>query len=374
MYVVLSALMPPVLTQAQDATCAFYSDITFTKYMKFPNTNFLTGSFMVYSDNRCTEEVDTLDAAPLGYIRSQTQAAAAQQCSAIHDDALMAFRDFPRYNSQEIWYCSYPIKPRKSDDDGFQDSDSGTKFGGAPSSEGDTTKSSTALHTCEMLVRETGLLISAVYGLRSGIQCRRVDAAGVGNQSVIDLGVLDAVDVWGNIGLGYELCFLQLGRIILLDAATSPRSLIDINYGIRDGFTCASMDRAGTVVLVSAPVTAAPLPTVAAAAPAVQRRPGTNDFVRSAIPLDNCKATATTRLRIRHKPWGNQIGVLPEDLAVRAIVRTRSWFYIMFQDLKGWIAAWLTTSEGDCYGSGPGHDALPMSAHGGYQAPRLTGA
>ena len=138
-------------------------------------------------------------------------------------------------------------------------SGSGPRSAGVPALDDGTLSSATDLHSCEKLMRDTGLLVSAVYGLRSGIQCRRVDAAGVGNQSVKDLGVLDAVDVWGNIGLGYELCFPQLGRIIFLDAATSPRSVIDIKYGIRDGFTCASMDRAGTVVLVSAPVTAAPL-------------------------------------------------------------------------------------------------------------------
>ena len=342
--------------------------------MRFPDANFLTGSFMVYTDNACRDEVDTLAAAPLGYVRAQTQAAAAQFCRTIHNRELLAFRDFTKYNSQEIWYCAEPIVPRNSDDGANQVNDSGTRTGAVPGSDGDTSTSPSLLHSCEKLVRDTDLLLSAVNGLRSGLQCRRVGAAGVGNQSVMELGLMDAVDVWGNIGGGYELCFPQLGRIMFLDAATSPRSMVDTNYYIQGGYTCASMDRAGTVVLVNAPVASASPPIVAAASTPVPRRPGTIDSLSSAIPLDHCKVTGRTRLRIRHKPWGVQVGVLPENVAVSAIARTPSWYYVKVLDLKGWIAAWLTTSEGDCYGSGPGPAALPPYSHHGNQAPLVTGA
>ena len=111
-----------------------------------------------------------------------------------------------------------------------------------------------AVYTGVLLNQKTDLQLFAVNGLYSGIQFQRVPPAGVGIQSVLDLGYLDAVDVWANIGDGYGVCFPQLGQIIFLDAATSPRTVTTIQYFTRDGYTCAFMDRAGTVVLVQAPI------------------------------------------------------------------------------------------------------------------------
>ena len=47
-----------------------------------------------------------------------------------------------------------------------------------------------------VLNEKTNLKLSAVSGLRSGIQFQRVGSAGVGIADVLELGVLHAVDVW----------------------------------------------------------------------------------------------------------------------------------------------------------------------------------
>ena len=190
----------------------------------------------------------------------------------------------------------------------------------------------------------TGHRLHAFDGMGSGIQFRRLSNYGVGDQSVIDMGFLDAVDIWSNIGSGYEVCFPQPGRIVFLDAATSPRSLVFPDYRFDDSLdlTCASMDRAGTMVLVNAPASAEAQPSTTA------KQPGTDDPISSAIPLDNCKVRPGYNLRLRAAPWGRVLDVVLRGTEVAAKARTKSWFNVIYLDKEGWIAAWLTASEGDC--------------------------
>ena len=70
-----------------------------------------------------------------------------------------------------------------------------------------------------------GFRLSATYGLASGVQFRRLDAGGIGIRSVLEAGFLDAVDVFGYAEQGVEVCFPGSGSLLLLDAATSPRSV-----------------------------------------------------------------------------------------------------------------------------------------------------
>ena len=54
-----------------------------------------------------------------------------------------------------------------------------------------------------------------------------------------------------DIGDGLEVCFEGSGEIILLDAATAPRSLVSLSAYASRGLTCAWINRPGTVVLMS---------------------------------------------------------------------------------------------------------------------------
>ena len=102
-----------------------------------------------------------------------------------------------------------------------------------------------------------GYRLSAVFGLCSGVQFQRVDQSGVGIQSVIDLGIVDAIDVWGYVEQGVEVCFTQSGYVVFLDAATSPRTVTTINSYLRDGYTCVMLHTAGTVVITENPLPSA---------------------------------------------------------------------------------------------------------------------
>ena len=98
---------------------------------------------------------------------------------------------------------------------------------------------------------ETDIIVTASSGLRSGVQFQRVHGAGIGIQSILDAGAIDAVDVWGNILGTVEDCFPQSGRTLFLDAAYSPRTVSWITSTARaDGYTCDTIDRAGTIVLM----------------------------------------------------------------------------------------------------------------------------
>ena len=50
-----------------------------------------------------------------------------------------------------------------------------------------------------------------VSDLTGFTEAQRIDAEGVGIQSVIDRGIVDAVDVWGFMGAGTRVCFLASG-------------------------------------------------------------------------------------------------------------------------------------------------------------------
>ena len=99
----------------------------------------------------------------------------------------------------------------------------------------------------------TGHRLHAFDGMVSGIQFKRLDNCGVGDPAVFEMDLPDAIDIWSNIGSGLDVCFPQIGRIVFLDAATSPRTLVFPDYRSDDGSTCASLNIAGTMVLVKAP-------------------------------------------------------------------------------------------------------------------------
>ena len=205
--------------------------------------------------------------------------------------------------------------------------------GGSDSSESDELDDSAKVVCTGEQLRALGYRLSAVYGLCSGVQFQRVDQSGVGIQSVIDLGVVDAIDVWGYVDQGVEVCFTQSGYVVFLDAATSPRTVRTINPYLRDGYTCVTLNTAGTIVL-----TEQPLPTAlgqAATAPGGA--------------LANCMVTTTHELNFRDGPAGMAIGNgIPNNATLTALSRTTDWFEVDFMGIAGWISAAYIVTQGNC--------------------------
>ena len=375
----LSALalltLPPAPARAQ-GNCVFYSDYNSELYMRFPSSNFISGEFMIYGDDSCQGEATSgLVTGPLGYVRAPSQTAAASVCADVHHREMEAYRDFTRYSSQEIWWCRDP--DAQSTVNGEERPSSRQPAGDKSREKRDADTGAPTAHTCETLVRTTDLKMTATYGLSSGIQCRRIGAAGIYDAAITTQGVKDAVDIFGYAEQGYQLCFPQTGRIIFLDAATAPRAVVQADFSYSGGFTCAALDRAGTVVLVDAP----PALVSTGATAGIARRettqlikPGTDDAPGSAIPLRRCMVTPAATLRLRTMPWGRSLGLVWEGSTASASARTRSWYKVRHEGRDGWIAAWLTASEGGCSGAGPGYAARPLiSQRAGYAA-LATGA
>ena len=119
------------------------------------------------------------------------------------------------------------------------------------------------------------------------------------------------------------------GNLLFLDAATAPRTVSSIAAYDKDGYTCAALNRAGTVVLLSGPP-----PT------AVQQR----------LPLVNCQVTTTDILNLRANPYGAVIGAVLDAVTLSPLRRTPNWFEVRVEGILGWISADYVTQVGNCAG------------------------
>ena len=104
--------------------------------------------------------------------------------------------------------------------------------------------------TCIDLNQATGIAVHATYGLGSGVQCQRLDGGGIGVQAIVDAGFIDAVDVWGYVEQGVEVCFPQAGELLFLDARMMPRAITPLASTIVNGMTCGAVETPGSIVLV----------------------------------------------------------------------------------------------------------------------------
>ena len=102
------------------------------------------------------------------------------------------------------------------------------------------------------LQASTGMTFRPTFGLDSGVYFRQLDGAGIGVQSLIDAGFIDAVDVYGYAEQSVEVCFPHVGRVIFLDANTSPRAMVPLASTVVNGQTCVSINSPGSLVLLPA--------------------------------------------------------------------------------------------------------------------------
>ncbi len=193
--------------------------------------------------------------------------------------------------------------------------------------------------TCDAI---TGATVQAM-GMASGIQCQKVGPAGIGNETVVAGGFIEAIDVWGDLGAGATICFPQVGALIFLDAATAPRSASWLDsYGM-DGATCAALQKPGTVVLVPGE------PTSAAPATAADQEPGPAQ-ADSVPAVDGCPIHTTGHINFRAKPSldAEKLGVVLRGTTVDSISRIWGWYQINFSGRTGWIGGKYVDNIGGC--------------------------
>ena len=158
----------------------------------------------------------------------------------------------------------------------------------------------------------SGYRVKANYGLHSGLQFKRVGTKAIGDQSVLNAGVKDAVDVFGYVEQGVDVCFPGAGKLLFLDAAGSPRAPIATAApaGYRTLFGCMVMTKA-LMRFRDAP-TGAPLQYT--------------------------------------DPWGRQEnGWLPGSVRLTALERTAGWFKVDYYATQGWVSAYYVIARGNCW-------------------------
>ncbi len=145
----------------------------------------------------------------------------------------------------------------------------------------------------------------------SSMNIRRIGGAGIGVQWIIDAGFIDAFDVWGDDVRG-EVCLDGAGSLLFLDAGSAPRAQIWLDSAQRDGQTCATLDRAGTLVLM----------------PAGSR-------------YQDCRIITTGHLRLRASPSAAAeiIGYVPSGESPRMLMRNSHWFNVEYLEKEGWLGA-----------------------------------
>ena len=170
-----------------------------------------------------------------------------------------------------------------------------------------------------------------INGLSSGAHCQSVGTSGVGVPSLVAQGVIDAVDIWGRDS-EVEVCFHNQGMLKFLDAATSPRQVMDLAAVSVNGMTCGRIDRAGTVVLLQR--------GEADLASAVSPESETAEYV---VPMGDppyiCQLLTGDILNLRAGPGlGAEIlAEIPNQTVLRPENRTIDWFLVEYEGQRGWV-------------------------------------
>ncbi|MYC56908.1 MAG: hypothetical protein F4X46_15185 [Chloroflexi bacterium] len=181
-----------------------------------------------------------------------------------------------------------------------------------------------------------------VSNWHDGAQGQQVDHIGVGRADLVARGILNAVDVWGYITPGIEVCFAQQpGRIVFLDDAYMPRQLFDLSAYQRDGMTCATIDRAGTVVLLRGD---SPPPIQPVAEPQSSQPEPSQPQI-----LSDCEVWLWETVNFRESPPDGPVIIvtglrewLPASEKQHGYFKVRRWA------TEGWISGDYVYTRGDC--------------------------
>ncbi len=187
--------------------------------------------------------------------------------------------------------------------------------------------------TCEKLVATNpDILVYATYGLRSGVACQQVAGAGIGIEAVLNLGVIDAVDVWAYVSQGVEVCFQHYGRMLFLDADTAPRTARWIAHAYANGWTCSHISGHGTLVLVAPPAEEADSPS------------------RRAVALGDCQLATTDMLSLRAGPGVGyeRLEVIPYQTRLSASASADQWYKVEYAGTSGWVSGEFVLTRGNC--------------------------
>jgi hypothetical protein len=179
------------------------------------------------------------------------------------------------------------------------------------------------------------------------------NTAEIGNPELLAMGVSQAVDVFGMLPNGHshvpfaspaEICLRGTGTLYFADAADLSRAIRVLPAYAKPGYTCASLTGSGTVALVNAHTTAAPVTEAIEQNAAPQLAPG------SEIALDQCRVTTqyAARLRAQANTDSEIIAQLPYELTLDAVASSGDWYRVIYENTQGWVRNDLIVTAGDC--------------------------
>jgi len=191
-----------------------------------------------------------------------------------------------------------------------------------------------------------------------------INAAQIGNQSVLDLGVINAVELFGlnseggwvqQFGNTVKVCLQGTGDIIYMDATQFPRLPTRVAVTSENDYTCTTINNGGTVVLVNGSGAAAPAVPAATVDPNATPLPPGVVPTATTVPaagagLIGCRVTTTYAVRLRTAPntESDIIARLPYNMRLTATAHEGDWFQVIYLDGQGWVNSAYVKTAGAC--------------------------
>ncbi len=202
-----------------------------------------------------------------------------------------------------------------------------------------------------------------------GVYCRLlvqnstylVNAAQIGSQSVIDKGIIHAVDVFAILGGGgtvttfnnpIKICLQGSGDFYFIDASQSPRTVQQLTPLVDSGYTCGTVSTAGVAVLTNPSSSVAPIATFQ---PAGTPQPGATPGATVAAggytgAVSGCTIVTTKIVRLREEPntTSKILDRLPYNTTWTATERVPGWYRIIWKNTQGWVSSSFLRPTGTC--------------------------
>ena len=224
-------VIPYDVAQAQTYCPLYKTSGATNKRLKF-EPDYIQGTTLTYQDSGCTQLNGTTTSPSGGWAYGLSPSSALATCRREQGASATATRDS---NSQSgyIYVCRVPRQRSSSDKN---DEDPPVR---------------PYIPTGHLAERDR----PATVGAGRAEQRHRVPAPGRtrcgASRWLSRWACWMPVDVWGKVDGMYTVCFPQSGVIYFLDAAMAPRTVSLVSTYADGSYTCADLDRPGTLVLVA---------------------------------------------------------------------------------------------------------------------------
>ena len=157
------------------------------------------------------------------------------------------------------------------------------------------------------------------------IRCEIVQISDIDKHPSMNAGIEAAVEIWGNMEQGVEVCISGSGSLVFMDTEFTPPAVTRLPLYEERGLLCARINKSGTLVHVASLTEEA------------------------SIPLTDCLVTTANVLRLRDAADGDVVQALaPFGVTLPARARTAGWFFVEFLGMDGWISAEYVHTAGIC--------------------------